>query len=205
MCTRRDRLMNVNYLPHRIAYNWSLITHCLLAESQSAHGQQAVSCLLGLGSEREKETLETYLPNSEDVGTELFCRVTLAQVKLEFGDREGALKALEGAPEEVTGLTARVYLDALKAMKKKLQETGGTTIEGGQHDEDQNESVFGECVANRRSHGDSGLVGAFSPACGAVRVPRSPAPRGSDRLRELCHVPGAAGCERAAGGGSEHR
>ena len=176
--------------------------------------QDTVTRLLALLREHEKDSalgdspknlVETYLPRSKDAGTQMACRVILAQVREEMGDRAGALKALEGAPEEVTGLTARVYLDALKAMQKKLQETGETTPERGQHDEDQNESVFGECVANRRSHGDSGLVGAFSPACGAVRVPRSPAPRGSDRLRELCHVPGAAGCERAAGGGSEHR
>jgi hypothetical protein len=41
------------------------------------------------------------------------------------------LKALEGAPEEVTGLTARVYLDALKELKQRLQETDGTAPERG--------------------------------------------------------------------------
>jgi tetratricopeptide (TPR) repeat protein len=115
---------------------------CLQQAGQAgdAEVQDTVTRILALRSEHEKDTalrdglknlLETYVPRAKDTGVELFCRVTLAQIRQEMGDRAGALKALEGAPEEVTGLTARVYLDALKAMKKKLQETGATTPDGG--------------------------------------------------------------------------
>jgi hypothetical protein len=109
-------------------------------QAGDAEVQDTVTRILALRSEHEKDTalrdglknlLETYVPRAKDTGVELFCRVTLAQIRHALGDRAGALRALEGAPEEVTGLTARVYLDALKAMQKKLQETGETTPERG--------------------------------------------------------------------------